>query len=52
MFNRFQSTLLSQTMAQMRRRYNTRSTEGSATPYTPYTPDTTGMPPVADADVD
>ena len=39
-------------MAQMRRRYNTRSTGGSATPYTPYTPSTGGMPPVADADVD
>ena len=36
-------------MAQMRRRYNTRSTGGSATPYTPYTPDTTGMPPIAKA---
>ena len=33
----------------MRRRYNTRSTGGSATPYTPYTPDTTGMPPIAKA---
>ena len=49
MFNRFQNTSLTQTMAQMKRRYNTRSTGGSGTPYTPYTG---GMPPVANADVD
>ena len=43
MFNRFQGSSLSQTMAQMRRRYNTRSAGGSTTPYTPYTPGE--MPP-------
>ena len=47
MFNRFQSTSLSQTMGRMRRRYNSKSSGGSAAPRTPYTP--SGMPPVADA---
>ena len=47
MFNRFQSTSLSQTIAATRRRYNARSSGGSTAPRSPYTPD--GMPPVADA---
>ena len=50
MFNRFQSTSLSQTMGRMRRRYNSKSSGGSAAPRTPYTP--AGMPPVADAGAD
>ena len=45
--NRSRHSSLSQTMAQMRRRYNTRSNGGNAAPRSPYTPD--GMPPVADA---
>ena len=51
MINQFQHTSLSQTMAQMRRRYNTRSSGGSDTPYNGYDPSpppTSGMPPVAD----
>lgn len=53
MINQSQHTSLSQTMAQMRRRYNTRSTGGSDTPYNGYdpspSPSPSGMPPVADA---
>ena len=45
--NRSRHSSLSQTMAQMKRRYNARSNGGSAAPRTPYTP--SGMPPVADA---
>ena len=45
--NRSRHSSLSQTMAQMRRRYNTRSNGGNAAPRSPYTP--SGMPPVADA---
>ena len=45
--NKSRHTSLGQTMAQMRRRYQTRSSGGSAAPRTPYTPD--GMPPIADA---
>ena len=40
--NNSRHTSLGQTMAQMRRRYQTRSSGGSGTPYTP-----SGMPPVA-----
>ena len=47
-----QHSSLTQTMAQMRRRYNTRSSGGSGTPYNGYTPSTSGMPPVADAGPD
>ncbi len=49
--NRSRHSSLSQTMAQMRRRYNTRSTRGSNTPYNGYdpspSPSPSGMPPVA-----
>ena len=48
--NRSRHSSLSQTMAQMRRRYNTRSNGGNAAPRSPYTP--SGMPPVADAGSD
>ncbi len=47
--NRSRHTSLSQTMAATRRRYNTRSSGGSGTPYNGYTPSPSGMPPVADA---
>ena len=48
--NRSRHSSLSQTMAQIRRRYNTRSNGGNAAPRSPYTP--SGMPPVADAGPD
>lgn len=42
--NKSRQTSLGQTMAQMRRRYQTRSTGGSGTPYNGYVPPTSGTP--------
>ncbi|MDE0298630.1 MAG: PKD domain-containing protein [Candidatus Poribacteria bacterium] len=54
--NRSRHSSLTQTMAQIRRRYNTRSTGGSGTPYNGYdpspSPSPSGIPPVANAGPD